>query len=262
MNRWLLNHFETYALMFVFIAASMLFAYGVLRLTRRFFPALTENEQNEITLLSINIIGAVYGILLGFVIVALWSGYNAASDNVGREASALSSIVRAAQVFPPEYRDEVTKAVGQYDRAVVDDEWPLLREGQTSPKADQAMNQLFVALEHVDPKTEAQKQFFAAAVDRLNDALSARRTRLEQVNASLPNSLRLMMYIGFAVIVAFMSVIGSGRKWLHTAMLLGVTAIIAFNLILTTTLDYPFSGDVSISDEPFRTGALAQFFTR
>ena len=68
-----------------------------------------------------------------------------------------------------------------------------------------------------------------------------------------------MMYSGFVIIVTFMAAIGSARRGVQTVMLLGVTAIIAFNLVLATTLDYPFSGDVSVSSEPFTTGVLAQF---
>ena len=43
-------------------------------------------------------------------------------------------------------------------------------------------------------------------------------------------------------------------------LMVGVTAILAFNLVLATTLDYPFSRDVLVSPEPFRIGVLRQFF--
>ncbi len=261
MHRWLLNHVHTSLLMFLYVLGAVLFAYVVLRLVRRFIPSLAGGEQNEIAVLSVEIIGAVYGILLGFVIVALWEGFNAADENVGAEATALSGIVRSAQAFDPAARDETTLAVGEYAHAVVDEEWGLLREGRTSARAAGDISNLYTVLQSYEPKTEAQKTFYASSVDRLNEALAARRTRLGQAEANLSGSLRFMMYAGFVMIVGFMATIGSGKQRIHTVMLLGVTAIIAFNLVLATTLDYPFSGDVSVSAEPFRSGGLARYFS-
>ena len=133
------------------------------------------------------------------------------------------------------------------------------REGKNSPRAATAVDGIYAALQSYEPRTETQRAFYTGAVARLDDMLAARRTRLEQSESSLPDALRVMMYSGFVIIVTFMAAIGSARRGVQTVMLLGVTAIIAFNLVLATTLDYPFSGDVSVSSEPFTTGVLAQF---
>ena len=36
--------------------------------------------------------------------------------------------------------------------------------------------------------------------------------------------------------------------------------LIGFNLLVATLLDHPFSGDVAISSNPFRVGALSRFW--
>ena len=180
MHRWLLNHVHTSLLMFLYVFVAILVAYVMLRLVRRFLPSLASGEQDGIAVLSVEIIGAVYGILLGFVIVSLWEGFNAADENVGREATALSQIVRSAQAFDPAARDEVNRAVGEYAHAVVDDEWGLLRDGKTSERASQGISNVYSALQRYEPKTETQKTFYAASVEHLDEALAARRTRLGQ----------------------------------------------------------------------------------
>ena len=258
MNRLLINVFPSWLVLTVFVAAGLVFAYGVYRLAYR-YVAPKEDDENEVTVLSIELIGAVYGILLGFIIVALWENLNAADANVAHEATALAQVVRAAEAFSPDGRTLVVNAAGDYVRAVVDDEWQLMRDGATSERAADGISKLYAALQQYEPQTERQKVFYAEAVGRLGDVLSARRSRLEAVEASLSGSLRFMMYTGFAVIVTLLAVLGTGRRRAHVVMLLVVTGMIAFNLGLATTLDYPFSGDVSVSDEPFRLGVLAQF---
>ena len=171
MHRWLINHVHTPLLMLAYVLLAVLFAYATLLLVRRFFPSLARGEENEIAVLSVEIVGAVYGILLGFIIVSLWEGFDAADENVGREATALSQIVRSAQAFDPVARDEVTRAVGAYTHAVVDEEWDLLREGKASTLAANDISALYAVLQSYEPKTEAQKTFYTASVERLNDAL-------------------------------------------------------------------------------------------
>lgn len=260
MNRWLLNHLPTWGIMTLFVIGAMVFAYLAFRLVRRYFPDLGEGEQNEVATLSVEIIGAVYGIILGFVIVALWEGFNRADDNVSAEATSMSQIVRSALVFSPEAKKDVTASVGEYVHAVTDDEWDRMRDGRSSVRAADAIQSIYVALENYEPQTETQKTFYSEAVTRLNEGLSFRRTRLDRVDASIPGALQFMMYAGFVAIVGFMALMHSTRRRGQMIMLLGVTAMIAFILVLATTLDYPFSGDVAVSDEPFRSGALAQFY--
>ena len=246
--------------MALFVLLAVLFAYTILWSVRRFFPALADGGHNEITMLSVEMVGAIYAILLGFVIVFLWQGVNDARDNVGSEATALSQLTRDALAFPPEARADVTRAIGGYAHAVVDDEWAQQRKGHTDLRGFEAMNELHAALRRYEPKTETQKAFYTASVGHFNDLQAARRIRLDHAGPSLSFALRFMMYSYFVVIVGFISSVGNGPRGRHTALVLAVTAIIAFNLVLVTTLDYPFAGDGAVTSEPFRAGVLAQFF--
>lgn len=262
MNRFLLNHIPSSVLLLLFVVLALLFAWTVFRVVRRYFPDLAGDSQNEIATLSVELIGAVYGIVLGFLIVALWTAFDAASSNVASEATALSQVVRSADAFAPDGRAAVQRAAGAYARAVTDDEWPKMALGESSEQAAEAIAGIYAALRAYEPQTESQKTFYREAVDHTNDVLRYRRMRLDEVDSTIPGSLQVMTYGGFVAIVGFMAIVGSTRRRLQLLLLLGVTAVLAFNLALMTTLDYPFSGDISVSSEPFTAGALAQFFAR
>ncbi len=101
--------------------------------------------------------------------------------------------------------------------------------------------------------------FYREAVSSVKDAMAARRTRLGQIDASISGALQFMMYSGFVLTLGFMAVVGSGRRRIQAVLTMGVTAMLAFNLVLAVTLDYPFSGDISVSSAPFELGVLQQF---
>lgn len=154
MNRWLLNHIPTWGIMLVFVAVAMLLAFVALRLVRRYIPDWGSGEQNEVAALSVNTIGVVYGFILAFVIVSLWEAFNTAGDTVAREATALSQVTRSADAFAPEARQAVRRSLGEYVRLVVTEEWPLMREGDSSARAGEALGNVYSVLQQYEPTTE------------------------------------------------------------------------------------------------------------
>lgn len=259
MIRTLLETFPTWGVMTLVVGALVALAVVAFYAAQRYATHLASAENNEIAGVLIGILGGVYGIILGFVIVSLWEGFNRAADTVSAEASSFAQIVRDADAFPEQPRARITAAVGEYVRAVREDEWALMRAGESSPRAAQAVDGIFAAVRSYEPEGAVAQTFYTEAVARLNDGLAARRERLNALEPSIPGSLLFMLFSGAIVIIGLMAVMGSRNRRAHLLMMSAVTGIIAFNLVLGITLDYPFSGDISVSDGPFRIGVLQQF---
>ena len=49
-----------------------------------------------------------------------------------------------------------------------------------------------------------------------------------------------------------------GGKAAHVAMVAGVAGVLAFSLLLVLLLAFPFSGDVTVSNAPFKLGIVGQ----
>jgi hypothetical protein len=60
--------------------------------------------------------------------------------------------------------------------------------------------------------------------------------------------------VGYAVLV------GSPHFGFHALGPAAIAAVVAVSLVVLLDLSYPFSGDVSIAPDDFKTGALGQFF--
>ena len=97
--------------------------------------------------------------------------------------------MRDSTAFTGQDGERVRGAVGTYVRTVVDDEWELMREGGDSLQASRALDAVFAALQSVEPTTPAATGFYDDSVRQLNDALDARRDRLEAARGGLPFEL-------------------------------------------------------------------------
>ncbi len=64
------------------------------------------------------------------------------------------------------------------------------------------------------------------------------------------------------MILGYVMLVGSRSFWFHTIGACSIAIVIALSLVVLVDLSYPFSGSLTVSSDPFRAGALAQFFHR
>ena len=101
-------------------------------LVRRFVPGVREGFDAEVSSQMLGVVASLFGLLFAFVIVIAYQNFTDAQGNVSDEADALAAVVRDSGAFPQPQRDHVRAAVGAYVRAVVDEEWPRMRQGKDS----------------------------------------------------------------------------------------------------------------------------------
>ena len=208
----------------------------------------------------LGVVAALFGLLLAFIVVIAYQNYGDTQSNVSNEADALAAIVRESAAFPPPDRARIRTAVGVYVRAVVEDEWPRMHEGKDSARAAEAVNGMYRAVQRVNPGSSRAVAFYDDSVQQLSSALVARRNRLDEAGGGLPWVIGVLLIVGSIVIVGYTVLVGSRSFWFHGIGAGAVALVLALALVVLLDLTYPFSGDLSVSSAPSRTGALAQFF--
>lgn len=260
MLRGILNTVPITLLLFLAVALMLGVVALAVWVIRRTVPATREGFHAEISAPMLGVVAALFGLLLAFVIIIAYENLLEASADVSREADSLSSIVRDSNAFAEPEGDRVRGAVGTYVRAVVDDEWSQMHEGDRSARAASALDGVFEALQAVEPRTPAATGFYDDSVRQLNDALDARRDRLEAAGGGLPLEMAALILFSCFVIVGYAVLVGSPNFWFHVLGPAAIGMVIAFSFVVLLDLSYPFSGDVAVNPEPFDTGVLAQFF--
>jgi hypothetical protein len=229
-------------------------------LVRRIVPATKEGFHAEISAPMVGVVAALFGLLLAFVIVIAYQNFLDADANVSREADSLSSIVRDSAAFPDPGGENVRRAVGTYVRAVVNDEWPQMHDGNDSALARTGLEGIYAAFRTVQPRSPQATTFYDDAVRQLNAALAARRDRLRTAGGGLPRDIALLIVFSTLMTVGYAVFVGSPHFGFHALGPAAVAAVVAVSLVVLVDLSYPFSGDVAIAPNDFKAGALGQFF--
>lgn len=259
MNRWLLNTFTTLELGFIIVGGFIVLGLIGVYITRRWVPSLQQTEGNDVAGVILGVLAAIYGIVLAFVIVSLFEDFRKAGADVRTEATALSKVYRDTGAFAPAAAQRVRTDVGDYIYTVQHEEWPLMAHGKESEQAWGELDHIYVDFHAYEPVSESQKVFYAESVARLNDLVGARRERLNDNEESLPLTFEILLVGGAILVLAFTFLFGVRSVRLHAAMAVSVAALLGFNLLLALVLDYPFSGQVVVSNAAFTSGGLTPF---
>ncbi|MEV7521502.1 DUF4239 domain-containing protein [Streptomyces sp. NPDC091371] len=260
MALWLLNHLSTLALTLLIVGGCVLATLAGSLLVRRRLPRLAEGEHNETVGLVLGMFGAIYGIILAFVIVTLWTQMENTQAVVATEATDAAIIVRDVAAFPDEPETRVKKAVGHYVHHVVEAQWPEMRDGMKTLSSGEQLQGVYNALQSYEPVTEMQKIYYAEAADSLDDMASQRRARLTMAGQELPLLLQVLVFGGAVVILPLTFLYGTRSRKMQLLFVAAVAGLIGFSLLLVVVLDRPFAGDLSVSPELFKQGKLEQFW--
>ncbi len=104
-----------------------------------------------------------------------------------------------------------------------------------------------------------EQVFYTETVARVNDVTGARRERLNDNEESIPIMFEVLLIGGAVLFLLFTFLFGMRSARLHATMVMAVATLLGLNLLLALVLDYPFSGQVVVSNTAFTQGGLAPF---
>ncbi|MDX3799346.1 DUF4239 domain-containing protein [Streptomyces sp. AK04-3B] len=260
---WLLNHYSTFTLTVVIVGGTVLLAVGGSVLLRRRYPSVARGEHNEMVGVTLGMFGAIYGIILAFVIVTLWTQLEDTQTIVASEATDAALITRDAAAFPAPVRARLDATMNGYVHAVVEDQWPRMRAGNPSYGATEThLRSAYETLQRYDPKSQSEQIFYEEAVNHLNDIASQRRARITMARQELPPLLQVLAFGGALVLLPLTFLYGMRKLRVQILFVASVAGLVGFSLLLVFVLDRPFAGELSVTPAPFKEGALTQYWTQ
>jgi hypothetical protein len=196
------------------------------------------------------VLGVAYAVLLGLVLIAVWEKWDAAEAVTTDEANELAGIFYYAHALPQPEGRHVQELVRSYAQVVVEDEWPLMAQGRSSPEAWATLDELRATILGLNPPTAQQLGYDQARynqmLEQLHDLGNARRERLLAAEQGLPPIMWIVLILGGVITVSFTYLFGLENTLVHLLMVAALAMIISISLFTVAALDYPFKGDIRI----------------
>lgn len=237
---------DTLFCLFLTLVAVVL-TYGLARLAVRRFPFEQLAESGEGFGSFCNVIGVLYAIVLGYVLVNVYETYSTANDKVETEASLLIDLMRDAEGLPLIEGLRLRKATIDYADSVIHQEWDHMVEfGEYHLDTFHKFGQLYRTAARVKCQNDEQRLFLGEIVRRLGDLSATRRERIEVSTERVPDVLWAMM-LGVGLVNFFMAFFFPVEQpKIRVLFLCSTAAVMTFTTLLIFVMDRPYKGSLGI----------------
>ena len=213
---------------------------------RRMFPGADFRAHNEVAGIVLGIIGGLFGVTLAFIIVIVWQEFDATHQRVAVESSAAADLYHTASGLPAPVGREVRRNLIAYAKLLVDDEWPAMRSGGSSVRAEQLLTRTYRDIAMFHPRDMGASNLQTAALTYVGVLHDARHHRLDDNESGVSPFEWSILLIGALTIIGLCYLVGFPDVRTQLVMTGALAATIAVMFTLIFELDYPFRGDLAI----------------
>ncbi len=203
-------------------------------------------ECHEVAGYLLSIIGTLYAVLLGFIVVDSLSKFDRARVLIEEEASGVANVFFLADNFPPKERHEIHIRCIKYIDAVLDDEWETMKDGNPSPKAINEIRQLWTVVSKFEPKTQNNQSLWESMLTSMSEIGTSRRLRIITAKYGLSNVMAGVLVIGGVITILFTFFFGLEKFKAQALMTALVSTALSLNVCLVLLYGYPFQRGIAV----------------
>lgn len=194
----------------------------------------------------VTVTGTLFTVVPAFVILSAFNTYDGARSGAATEANAVLDMSRTAPLFPAAQRDRLQSDFVRYGRAVVNEEWPAMRNGRSSPVVDNWVARYRAEFNRLSVHSLREQAAFEDLLNLGDTRTTGREQRLSDANPTVPTPLWLALIFGGCVSVALMLGMADPRERLRIIglMVSGFAAIVATGLLVVYFLDHPYQNHI------------------
>jgi hypothetical protein len=240
--------------LFAFVAIPAAAAAGAHALFRRFVPATRLLPHQEVAGFLVAVVGVLYAVALGFIVVTTWSAYDEAQRTADVEAGAVGDAFGFASMLPEPRRGDVQRMLAEYAIEVRGREWQTMRQGREDPRARALLIQLARALgEPIAKPSRDLDEALNRATTRtavaasLRDVADNRRLRLIEAENGIQPVMAFALLLGAFMVIAFVFLFGVEDLALQLTMTALVAGTMGLLLGVIVVFSSPYAGPLRIA---------------
>jgi hypothetical protein len=222
-----------------------------LYLVRRAVPAQNLREDHDVAGFTFGVIGAFYGVVLAFVIVAAWQRFQNAQEKTQSEALALTNMYVLARGFEDPMRSDLIAAVRRYADQVVNSEWSAMAQASYE-KSRGGEDRIWSVLLTYQPRNSRDQILLDKCLADMGQLTDARELRFMFYKDDLPSVIWIVIYVGCVITITFSYFFGTRRQRSQAIMCGTFAALIGLTILAVSELANPYQGTVNVSAAPFK----------
>lgn len=254
LNAWLDNA-PDWAVLIGFILVPAAATVVIHVLIRRFVPPARLSPHHDVAGFLVAVIGVMYAVVLGFVVVTVWETFDSAQQNADLEAGYVGDAFGASMALPEPIRTRMQRYLAAYALEVRDVEFGMLRHHEQDPRARLLLLDVLHTLLTEQPPpgnlVEAVRDQvrYSAVVASVRQVADARRLRLIQAETRLPRAMYLALVLGGLMVMVFVFLFGVENRRIQFVMTATVAGCIGLLFGLIVEFSAPFTGSIRISHD-------------
>jgi hypothetical protein len=245
-----------WAVLATFMVVPGVLAAALHAVFRRIVPGDSLLPHHDVAGYLVSIVGILYAVVLGFMVINVWSSFDLAQRNADAETTEVSAILYTTQTLPGRTHTELRKLLGQYAHEVRDVEWPLLADGREDPRARAIMISAFhtIASMPTPPHTDQAELLRLNALRQsalvgFRELAAHRRLRILDSQSHLQPPMYFAIIVGGVVLLAFVLLFGVKNMPLQLVMTGLVAAMIGLQIGVIFEMDRPFWGAIHVTPD-------------
>ncbi|MFB9902544.1 bestrophin-like domain [Allokutzneria oryzae] len=216
-----------------------------------------DDERNNSSAGSVfGVVGGLHAVLVAFVLISLFDAAAAARTTSYEEANSLVAVHWAGSTLPEPTKDQVRELTRAYAAAVINEEWPRMREGEPVVGTGwQTLDQLRTVIAEAKADGDWQESRQAEAANQLWQVYQSRQARLDAAGKGVNSVVWFALIVGGIMSVLFPYLFGGPNLIPHVIIVVTLTATITLLLFAISQMENPYSGGAQINPDAFRSAA-------
>jgi hypothetical protein len=218
---------------------------------RRRVSLATLHSLHQVAGSMMAVVGTMYSVLLGFVIVDSMHHMQDVRAIVALEASGLANIFLCSEGLPVEKKTAIRTLCHQYAYDVIYDEWNCLRAGLYSQKTFHDEFRLWKEITTYESKTVREQQLQEQLLQEICSMTQNHRARVVSAAHGVAPIMWLVLSIGGIFTIGFTYFFGVANLKIQVLMTTMLTVTLSLNLYLVYVFGNPMAKDFGILPGPF-----------
>lgn len=233
------------------VGLGIVVALAIVAFARRLFTADALRQGHDATGNILAIVGTLYAVLLGLVVVDAMARFEHAMEIVQLESNCLADIYLLAERLPEPQHGRIRDLCRTYAEQVVKLEWPAMERARMSVAARRTALSLAQSLNDFEPTSEVHKTVYPFILEKMSEFWDRRRDRAVTAEYGIPIVEWVALVLGAVVTVFFAGLFSVANSRLQMVITTLAALVIGLNLYLVCLFGYPFAGELSVSSRPF-----------